>query len=133
MVEAAQALRSAVILLTDDEGIQFVQRASNRASGWEHRADQIVIATRSAAGRAAGREAFARQLTTQDDAIDALEEALFQLTLLPRDGAPVIRPVLEPLAAIALAASQEHLKALEVARDSSSTTLDPTTSKISYS
>ena len=116
VVEAAQALRSAVILLTDDEGIQFVQRASNRASGWEHRADQIVIATRSAAGRAAGREAFARQLTTQDDAIDALEEALFQLTLLPRDGAPVIGPVLEPLAAIALAAAQEHLKALEVAR-----------------
>ena len=116
VVEAAQALRSAVIRLTDDEGIQFVQRASSRASGWEHRADQIVIATRSAASRASGSEAIARQVATQDDAIDSLEEAVFLLTLLPRDGAPVIRSVLEPLAALALVAAQEHLKALEIAR-----------------
>jgi len=116
VVEAAQALRSALIRLTDDDATQFVQRASDRASRWEHLADQVVIAARSAAGRDQGGEALAAQLTTQDDAIDAFEEALFQLTLLPRDGAAVIRPVLEPLASLALVAAQEHLKALELAR-----------------
>ena len=47
VVEAAQALQTSIIGLTDDEGVQFVQRASHRASRWEHHADQIVIATRS--------------------------------------------------------------------------------------
>jgi uncharacterized protein Yka (UPF0111/DUF47 family) len=116
VVETAQALRSALIRLTDDEGVPFAQRASSRGSGWEHRGDQIVIATRSTVGRGAGREAFATQLSTQDDALDALEEALFQLTLLSRDGVPVIRPVLEPLASLAVLAAEEHLKALELAR-----------------
>ncbi len=116
VVEAAQALQTSIISLTDDEDVQYVERASRRASRWEHHADQIVIATRSLAGRAAGDEALARQLTTQDDAIDALEEALFQLTLLSRDGAPVVQPVLEPLAVLAVLAAQEHLKALEIAR-----------------
>ncbi len=116
VVEAALALRTAIVRMGDDEGAEFAQRASKRASGWEHRADQIVIATRSAASRATGGEALAGHLTTQDDAIDAFEEALFQLTLLSRDGAPVIRPVLEPLASLAVVAGQEHLKALEIAR-----------------
>ena len=130
VVEAAQALHNSIISLTDEEGVQFVQRASSRAGGWEHRADQIVIATRSAAGRAAGSDALAGQLTTQDDAIDALEEAVFELTLLSREGAPLIRPILEPLASLAVLAAQEHLKALEIARlvlDDA----DRTTSKIS--
>jgi uncharacterized protein Yka (UPF0111/DUF47 family) len=102
--------------LTDDEGMRFAQRASRRASGWEHRADQIVIATRLTAGRIAGGGVLSDQLTTQDDAIDAIEEALFQLTLLPADGAAVVQPVLQPLATVAVAAAQEHLKALEIAR-----------------
>ena len=116
VVETAEALQSAVMRLTDREGVEYVRRASNRASAWEHRADQIVIATRSAAGRFGGGEALARQLTAQDDAIDALEEALFQLTLLSPESSPVIRPVLESLAALAVLAAQEHLKAVEIAR-----------------
>jgi len=102
--------------LSDDESIEFLKRASARAREWEHRADQIVIATRLAAGRAAGGEAHADQRTTQDDAIDALEEAVFQLTLLPRDAGAFIRQVLEPLAALAVAAAQENLRAIEIAR-----------------
>ncbi len=116
VVEASQVLRMAIVRLPDDEGREFVQRASARAGAWEHRADQIVIAIRTAAGRAAGGEVLASQITTQDDAIDALEEAVFQLTLLAPEAAPVLRPVLEPLASLAVAAAQEHLKALEIAR-----------------
>ncbi len=93
-----------------------MQRASNRASRWEHRADQIVIATRSAAGRAAGGDPLAGQLTTQDDAIDALEEALFQLTLLSREVRPSSGRCWSPSPSLAVLAAQEHLKALEIAR-----------------
>ena len=106
-----------MVRLTDDDGVQFVQRASERASRWEHSADQIVIATRSAAGRPGGEQALAAQLTTQDDAIDALEEALFQLTLLSREGVPVIQagagtPGILPRRL----PRRRHLKALEIAR-----------------
>ena len=51
VVEAAQALQTSIIGLGDDESVQFVERASRRASQWEHHADQIVIATRSVVGR----------------------------------------------------------------------------------
>ena len=115
VVEAAQALHASIVSLTDDEGVQFVQRASNRARRWEHRADEIVIATRSAAGRSTASDAAAAQLVTQDDAIDATEDALFQLTLLSPEAAPVVRPLLEPLASISVLAAQEHLKAVEIA------------------
>ena len=116
VVETAQAFQRAIVRLTDHEGVQFVQRASERASSWEHRADQIVSATRSGAGHRGGEEALAGQLATEDDAIDAIEEALFQLTLVSAEHFPVIRSVLEPLATVAAAAAQENLKAVEVAR-----------------
>ena len=115
VVEAAQALHASIVSLTDDEGIPFAQRASDRARRWEHRADEIVVATRSAARRSTASDAAAAQLVTQDDAIDATEDALFQLTLLSPEAAPVVQPLLEPLASISVLAAQEHLKALELA------------------
>jgi uncharacterized protein Yka (UPF0111/DUF47 family) len=116
VVETGQVLRTAILRLTGEGGPDFVQRASARANAWEHRADQIVIATRTAAARAPGGEVLAAQITTQDDAIDALEEAVFHLTLLPDGEGPAIRQVLEPLASLAVVAAQEHLKALEIVR-----------------
>ena len=118
VVEAAQALRAALLRLGTADGDAFLRRASQRAAVWEHRADEIVSAVRIAARRVDGDDALANLLTIGDDAIDDLEEALFLLTLLPADAVGAARPVLDVLAGVAVAAAQEHLKALSIARRS---------------
>jgi uncharacterized protein Yka (UPF0111/DUF47 family) len=116
VVEAAQALRAALVHLGLSDGAGFVRRAADRAGVWEHRADEILKAVRLAAHRTDGAEAMVRTVSALDDAIDDLEEALFLLTLLPADATAVVRPILDPLAGIAVSATREHLKALEIAR-----------------
>ena len=117
VVETAQALRAALLRLGTTDGDAFLRRASERAAGWEHRADEILTAVRLAARRVEGAAALAALLASSDDAIDDLEEALSLLTLLPADATGVARPVLDVLAAVAVAAAQEHLKALAIARE----------------
>lgn len=117
VVEVAQALRAALLRLGSADGDAFLRRASQRAAVWEHRADEILSAVRVAARRVEGADALADLLTTGDDAIDDLEEALFLLTLLPAKATGVAQPVLDVLAGVAVAAAQEHLKALSIARE----------------
>jgi len=117
VVETAQALRAALLRLGTTDGDAFLRRASERAAGWEHQADEILTAVRLAARRVEGAAALAALLASSDDAIDDLEEALSLLTLLPADATGVARPVLDVLAAVAVAAAQEHLKALAIARE----------------
>lgn len=116
IVECAQALRAALLRLGTAEGEDFLHRSSLRASGWEHRADELLIGLRQAARRVEGGETVVTLTTIADDAIDALEEALFLLTLLPRDAIDVVRPILDAVAAVAVLTSGEHLKALEIGR-----------------
>jgi len=84
---------------------------------WEHRGDEILSAVRLAAHRVDGAEVLVLTVSTLDDALDDLEEALFLLTLLPPDATAVVRPILDSLAGITVSAAREHLKALEIARD----------------
>jgi uncharacterized protein Yka (UPF0111/DUF47 family) len=116
VVEAAQAVRAALVHLGLSDGGGFLRRAADRARSWEHRADEILTAIRLAAHRTDGADAMVWIVSSLDDAMDNLEETLFLLTLLPDDASAAVRPILVPLAGIAVSASREHLKALEIAK-----------------
>ena len=117
IVEAAQAFQGALVRLgsLDDHG--GLMRLASRAAGWEHDADEIVIAQRQAAERVDGGETLAGLTTTADDAIDLVEEGVYLLTLVPEDAIAAVRPILLPLASIVVTASREHLKVIEIARE----------------
>ncbi len=117
IVESAQAFQAALVRLGMLDGDDFRTRQAARAAGWEHDADEIVVAQRQAAGRVEGGATVAALTTTADDAIDLIEEAVFLLTLVPREVIPVVQPILTPLASIVVMASREHLKAVEIARE----------------
>jgi len=117
IVETAQALQAALACLgTSSDADAFLARATRRAAGWEHRADEILRDQRRYARRVDGGDALSALTSAADDAIDSLEETVFLLTLLPRDAASVVRPILLPVAAVAVTAAREHLKAIEIAR-----------------
>lgn len=116
VVETAQALRAALVRLGTPDGDAFLQRAAARAAGWEHRADEVLTGQRQDARRVGGGETVTNVTATADDAIDALEETVFLLTLLPQDAVAVARPILDPLAAIVVTTAREYLKAVEIAR-----------------
>ncbi|MGO9343107.1 MAG: hypothetical protein ACLP6E_11415 [Acidimicrobiales bacterium] len=117
IVESALALRTALLHLGSIDGEGYLLRASQRAVTWEHRADEILTEVRVAARRVEGAGALVQLLTTADDAIDDLEEALFLLTLLPEEAIGVVRSVLDTLADVCVSAAKEHLKALLIARE----------------
>jgi len=118
IVETAQALQAALARRgADEETAGYLGRAARRAAGWEHRADEIVVAQRRAARRVAGANVVAELTAAADDAIDDLEEAVFMLTLLPPESAGQLRPVLLPVASIAATAAREHLKVTRIAGD----------------
>ena len=117
IVECAQLLQSALVRLGTETGDQFLRRAIHRAAGWEHRADEILVSQRQAGHRVEGGEALTALTAVADDAIDALEEAAFLLGLLPSTAVGVVRPILEPVAAIVVMTAREHLKAVEIARE----------------
>ncbi len=117
IVESAQALQTTLVRLGIFEDDDFLTRQAARAAGWEHDADEIVVAQRQAAGRVEGGGTVAALTTMADDAIDLIEEGVFLLTLVPREAIPVVRPILMPLASILVMASREHLKAVEIARE----------------
>ena len=116
IVETAQALHAALSRLCTADGETFLHRTAERAAGWEHRADEILIAQRQAARRVDGGQALIALTGSADDAIDALEEAIFLLTLLPKQAIDTVRPIMDPVAAIAVATAREHLKSVEIAR-----------------
>ncbi len=117
LVECAQTLQAVVLRLGSSESDAFAARAAARAGRCEHRADEILNGQRAAARRVDQGERITALTTTADDAVDDLEEAIFLLTLLPTGAVGAVRPLIEPLAAIAVMSAREHLKALEIARE----------------
>ena len=96
-----------------------------RAKRWERQADQLVMRGRSLAERQPQWQPMVRLLEKSDDVADALEEAAFTVSLLAehfgagrstsgwQDGP---REALRALADAVLVASQDHLRALVIAR-----------------
>lgn len=116
IVETAQALRLAIIRLSGPDGAGFLHRAVGRAAAWEHLADEILTRQRQAARRVECGEVITALTTNADDAIDALEETIFLLSLLPKAAIGVVLPVLDPLAAVTVTTAREYLKAVEIGR-----------------
>jgi uncharacterized protein Yka (UPF0111/DUF47 family) len=121
----AQGLRDALGHGAEREPDAARQLAA-RAKTWERQADHLVMRARSRAERQPRWQPLARLIERSDDVADALEEACFVLSLLaehfgedrkPRGGwSPPVRDALQALADTVLNATQDHVKALAVAR-----------------
>ena len=118
IVETAQALHSALVRrLAHPTVLPISSARRSRPQRWEHRADEILVGLRQTARRVDHGETIVELITIADDAIDALEEAVFLLTLLPDEAVGVVEPVLDSIANLAVATAREHLKAVEIARE----------------
>ena len=93
---------------------------SERAKDWERRADQLVMDARARAEARPRWGAFAELVETADDVADALEEAAFLLSLIAADHHQgwrgEVHQAMQLLADAVLAAAQDHVRALEIAR-----------------
>lgn len=91
-----------------------------RAKAWERRADHIVMQARDEAARLPRWQPVARLLTLSDDIADALEEAAFMLSLIAdhhqKGWTAEVRQALSKLAQTVLQATQDHIRALAIAR-----------------
>jgi len=115
----AQAVRDALSHGQDGRR-EAAEELAARAKVWERRADHLVMQARTQAEHQPRWVPFARLIETSDDVADALEEAAFLMSLIADhhqqgwDGA--VRQVLSRLAEAVLNATQDHVKALAVAR-----------------
>jgi len=93
---------------------------AERAKVWERKADHLVIRARDQAQRQRRWQPVARLLELSDDIADALEEAAFLMSLIAQDHrqgwSAEVHQILSKLAQAVLAATQEHIKALAIAR-----------------
>jgi uncharacterized protein Yka (UPF0111/DUF47 family) len=91
-----------------------------RAKGWERKADHLVMQARDNAVRQPRWLAVARLVEQSDDIADALEEAAFLISLMAdqhlKGWNHEVGKVLKRLARTVLTATQDHLKALTMAR-----------------
>lgn len=91
-----------------------------RAKSWERRADHLVMQAREKAARQPRWLPVARLIEQSDDVADALEEAAFLIELLAErelhGWGPEVRDALARLAATVLDATQDHVRALAIAR-----------------
>jgi CHAD domain-containing protein/uncharacterized protein Yka (UPF0111/DUF47 family) len=94
---------------------ELVQRAVLRAKKWEHCADELLNRCRKAPNRGDESAPILDLLITADDSADALEEAIYRLSLLDGDAGSTAA-LLQDLAGLVAQGAQEYLKAVENAR-----------------
>ncbi|GAB4556308.1 MAG: hypothetical protein Tsb007_14370 [Rhizobacter sp.] len=127
----AQGLRDA-LAHGNERDAEACARLAARAKTWERQADHLVMRARAQAERQPQWQALARLIERSDDVADALEEACFVLSLNAdhfsearnNDGhhehhhhwGAEVRETLTALANTVLIATQDHVKALAVAR-----------------
>lgn len=92
-----------------------------RAKTWERQADQLVMQAREQAERQPRWQAVSRLLVLSDDVADALEEAAFLISLMAdhhqKGWNREVRQALSALAQVVQQATQDHVKALAIARN----------------
>jgi uncharacterized protein Yka (UPF0111/DUF47 family) len=102
------------------ESGKAARRLAERAKAWERQADHLVMQARDHAERQRRWQPFARLLELSDDIADALEEAAFLMSLIAEDHRQgwnaEVHHILSRLAQSVLSATQEHIKALSIAR-----------------
>jgi uncharacterized protein Yka (UPF0111/DUF47 family) len=116
IVELAAGVRDALELALAGDTAALA-RAGTRAQRWEHRADELVNQARALARRWPGAQPLQRLLTSSDDVADHLEEAAFLLTLPLGVVVPASAAALRALSEQVVRGAEEHLKALECARE----------------
>ena len=104
--------------------VKAAQALAARAKTWERKADHLVIQARDKAEQQPRWQPIARLLEQSDDVADALEEAAFLIGLMAdhhtKGWNDEVRKVLARLAATVLQATEDHVKALAIARSLSS-------------
>jgi len=103
-----------------EDSIESARDLAARSKAWERQADHLVMHARDNAERQPRWREVARLVEQADDVADALEEAAFLISLVA-DGHldgwnGKVRAALVALAATVLDATQEHIKALAIAR-----------------
>ncbi|MDO9236461.1 MAG: phosphate transport regulator [Aquabacterium sp.] len=119
----AQAISDA--LAHGHDGLrECAQDLAAKAKAWERRADHLVMQARQEAERQPRWLPIARLLALSDDVADALEEAAFMMSLIAdhhqKGWNGDVRQALAKLAQTVLLATQDHIKALTIARTLSS-------------
>lgn len=117
------------------EALEFASTSADtvqRAKNWERKADHLLMEARRRAERQPRWLPMVQLLDEMDDIADALEEATFIHSMMlaqPMAGLPVpVNAVLCELADTTLAAIQDQIKAIEIARHMSEQT-DPADSE----
>ena len=82
--EIATLVREGIHGIECGDGDGLYERLAKRAREFEHRADQLVVASREAVSKRPEYAALFRVLETADDAADELEEVAFLMELLVR-------------------------------------------------
>jgi uncharacterized protein Yka (UPF0111/DUF47 family) len=100
--------------------VKAAQALAARAKNWERKADQLVMQARDKAEQQPRWQPIARLLEQSDDVADALEEAAFLMGLMAdhhlKGWNDAVRKALTRLAATVLQATEDHVKALAIAR-----------------
>jgi uncharacterized protein Yka (UPF0111/DUF47 family) len=91
-----------------------IERTVQRARKWEHRADQLVIRGRGNQGE--DTTPIINLLVRADNIPDALEDAIYRLSLLVLQGPSEPSGALTHLAELVAEGAREYLKAVETAR-----------------
>jgi uncharacterized protein Yka (UPF0111/DUF47 family) len=118
IVGIAHLLQDALLHMRGGLDDEFLSATSDRAKQWETKADDLVNAARDTERHLPASDRIARLLPAADDVADGLEESIFLMALLPRyDAAPQGVDTLERLTELAVSATQEYVKCVEIARD----------------
>jgi uncharacterized protein Yka (UPF0111/DUF47 family) len=115
----AQAVSDGLAHGAERSGTAAAELAA-RSKAWERKADHLVMQARENADRQPRWHPVFRLVERSDDVADALEEAAFLISLIADHHLEGwngdVRKVLSRLAATVLQATQDHVKALAIAR-----------------
>ncbi len=112
----AERLRRVLLGATGERGAEYAIRAAELAKRWETRADEIVRRSYRLRDQSGGVHLLARLLSEADEIADALEEAAFLLTLVPRGIDSGGMSPLTDLANLVCRGSRDYVRCLECAR-----------------
>jgi uncharacterized protein Yka (UPF0111/DUF47 family) len=113
-VELAMAARDLLASSGGPVDRDLIERTVRRARKWEHRADQLVNRERGSRGEDSDR--IVNLLIHADDIPDALEDAIYRVSLLLSHGPADPSAALGGLAELVAEGAREYLKAVETAR-----------------
>jgi hypothetical protein len=114
-LDIANLVRESLIRPAGADGT--AKARAQRAKRWETEADHVLLRLRGLAEQSDDAATWRRIASAADDATDALEEAMFSLTLLA-DAAErdAVRQALDRLAGLVAGGTQDYIRAVAAAR-----------------